>query len=59
MKQYYAYVSKDMIPYFEEKLSKHDVVIIHQEWVKDTDGTVSRLYILEAKEGIINPKFEM
>lgn len=61
MKKYEAYVRRndDLISYFEEKLSEINAVIIHQEWIKTTEGEIYRHYIIEAEEGTINPRFEL
>lgn len=56
MKKYYAYVAKDMVGYFENELTKHGVSIINCELINDGE---LYYYVVEAKDGIINPKFEM
>lgn len=56
MKRYYAYVAKNMVSYFEDELVKHDVAIIKRESINNNE---LYYYVLEAKEGIIDPKFEL
>jgi hypothetical protein len=58
MKKYYAYVVKDMIDYFEEELMKRGVIIINRELIKNYDSEFY-YYIVEAKDGIIDPRFEV
>lgn len=61
MKKYEAYIRRNdgLISYFEEKLSEIDAVIVHREWIRTTEDKVYRHYIIEAKEGTINPRFEL
>ena len=56
MKKYYAYVTKEVVDYFEEKLAEHCVKTIKREPINN--GEIY-YYVVEAEEGIINPKFEM
>ena len=56
MKKYYAYVAKDMVSRFENEAARHGVNIIDREL--SYDGELY-YYVVEAKDGIINPKFEM
>ena len=56
MKKYYAYVAKDMVSYFENEAARHGVNIINRELINDGE---LYYYVVEAKDGIINPKFEM
>ena len=56
MKKYYAYVAKDIVGYFENKLAEHGVKAIKCEPINNGE---LYYYVVEAKEGIINPKFEM
>ena len=56
MKKYYAYVAKDMVGYFENEVAKNGVNIINRELINDGE---LYYYVMEAKDGIINPKFEM
>lgn len=60
MKKYYSYVTKDMHHYYEYELKKHGVIIISRELVKDIhDGEELYYYIVKAKDGIIDPKWEI
>ena len=56
MKKYYAYVAKDISGYFENKLAEHGVKTIKCEPINNGE---LYYYVVEAEEGIINPKFEM
>ena len=56
MKRYYAYVVKDMVSYFENEVAKRDVNIIKRESINNDE---LYYYVLEAEEGIIDPKFEL
>ena len=56
MKKYYAYVAKEVVDYFEEKLAEHGVKTIKCEPINN--GEIF-YYVVEAEEGIIDPKFEM
>ena len=56
MKKYYAYVAKDVVDYFEEKLAEHGVKTIKCEPINN--GEIF-YYVVEAEEGIIDPKFEI
>lgn len=56
MKKYYAYVAKDMVGYFENEAAKRGVDIIDREL--SYDGELY-YYVVEAKDGIIKPEFEM
>ena len=56
MKKYYAYVAKEVVDYFEEKLAEHGVKTIKCEPINN--GEIF-YYVVEAEAGIINPKFEM
>lgn len=58
MKKYYAYVVKDMASYFEEELVKRGVIIINRELIYSYDDELY-YYIVEAKDGIIDPRFEV
>lgn len=59
MKKYYAYVTKDMRHYFEYELARHGVIIINRELIKDIHNDELYYYVVKAKEGIIDPKWEM
>ena len=56
MKKYYAYVTKDMVSHFENKLAEHGVKTIKCEPINN--GEIF-YYVVEAEEGIIDPKFEI
>lgn len=56
MKRYYAYVVKNMVCCFESEVAKRDVSIIKRESINNDE---LYYYVLEAKEGIIDPKFEL
>ena len=56
MKKYYAYVAKDIVSHFENKLAEHGVKTIKCEPINNGE---LYYYVVEAEEGIINPKFEM
>ena len=56
MKKYYAYVTKDMVSHFENEAARHGVNIIDRELINDDE---LYYYVVEAKDGIINPEFEM
>ena len=56
MKKYYAYVAKDISGYFVNKLAEHGVKTIKCEPINNGE---LYYYVVEAEEGIINPKFEM
>ena len=56
IKKYYAYVAKDVVDYFEEKLAEYGVKTIKCEPINNGE---LYYYVVEAEEGIINPKFEM
>ena len=62
VKKYYAYVASDLIDLFEEKLrSFGDKVksVERDELFMNADGALFYPYIIEAEEGIINPKWEL
>lgn len=59
MKKYYAYVTKDMKCYFENELAKHGVIIVNRELIKDNHDNELYHYVVEAKDGIIDPRFEI
>lgn len=56
MKKYDAYVAKNMVSYFEIELAKRGVIIVSRELVNNGE---LYYYVLEAKDGIIDPKFEI
>lgn len=59
MKKYYAYVTKDMKCYFENESAKRGVIIVSRELIKDTHDNELYYYVVEAKDGIIDPRFEL
>ena len=59
MKQYYAYVTKDMVNYFETKLAEYGGSIIQREPVLVNNGEELLYYVVEAKDGVIDSKFEL
>ena len=62
VKKYYAYVALDLIDLFEEKLrSFGDRIssIERDELLMNEDGMLFYPYVIEAEEGIINPKWEL
>lgn len=60
-KLYYAYVTKDMVSYFEAKLEelkdKIDVISISSA-ISENDSPLN-YYVLSAEEGIIDSKWEL
>lgn len=56
MKKYYAYVAKEVVDYFEEKLAEHGVKTITCEPINN--GEIYH-YVVEAEDGIIDPRFEI
>ena len=56
MKKYYAYVAKEVVGYFEEKLAEHGVKTIKRELINN--GEIY-YYVVEAEDGIIDPRFEI
>lgn len=60
MKQYYAYIAKDMVNYFETKLVEYGGSIIKREPVLVNNGKeFAYYYVVEAQDGIIDSKFEL
>lgn len=62
VKKYYAYVALDLIDLFEEKLiSFGDRInsIERDGLFMNEDGALFYPYVIEAEEGIINPKWEL
>ena len=56
MKKYYAYVTNDMVSYFENKLEEHGVTTISCKPIYN--GEIY-YYVVKAEDGIIDPKFEI
>ena len=62
VKKYYAYVAPDIAERFEEKLNSFgDKIksVERDELAFNMNGTLFYPYIIEAEEGIINPKWEL
>ena len=60
MKQYYAYIAKDMVNYFETKLAEYGGSIIKRELVLVNNGEeLAYYYVVEAKDGVIDSEFEL
>ena len=62
VKKYYAYVVPDIVERFEEKLNSFgDKIksVERDELVSNMNGTLFYPYIIEAEEGIIDPKWEL
>ena len=62
VKKYYAYVALDLIDLFEEKLiSFGDRInsIERDGLFMNSGGALFYPYVIEAEEGIINPKWEL
>ena len=62
IKRYYAYVVLDLVNYFEERLKEcGDKIknIYRGEIVSSEDGTLFLSYVIEAEEGIIDPKWAL
>ena len=61
-KLYFANVSEDLVDYFEAKLAEHTDGIHHvtRSWQEASDGgEVFMRYVIEADEGLIDPKYEL
>ena len=60
-KLYEVYVADDMVPHFEEKLRerKDKIKIISAGPAISENCKVLMHYVMEAEEGIINPKWEL
>ena len=67
MKQYYAYIAKDMVNYFETKLAEYGGSIIKRKPVLVNHGkgfayyyvVEAYYYVVEAQDGVIDSKFEL
>lgn len=58
-KLYGANIAFGMMDYFEEQLAKHDVKIVNRGLRFDSDWNPVYQYVLEAEEGIIDPRWEV
>lgn len=61
VKEYYAFVRRDYIEEFEAKLNNYDKVKSFKRcglWV-NAQRTYFYPYVIEAEEGIIDPKWEL
>lgn len=59
-KIYYAYVVMDMVEYFEERLVKEDKIkYFSKESAISESGEPLIYYVIEAEEGLIDPKWEL
>lgn len=60
-KLYYAYVTEDMVSYFEEKLNelKDKIGVIGISPAISENNNPLKYYVLSAEEGIIDPKWEL
>ena len=60
MKKCYAYVAKDVASYFETKLAECGGSIIKREPVLiNNSEEFLYYYVVEAKDGVIDSKFEL
>lgn len=60
-KLYYAYVAKDMVTHFEEKLDerKNKIKVVHMSTFISENDEPLVYYELEAEEGVIDSKWEL
>ena len=59
-KLYYAYVVLNVKDYFENKLREHGAIILSHDLVtKSNSNEPLYYYVVEADEGIIDPKWEL
>ena len=59
-KVYEAYVVIKLKDYFEEKLRENEATMLSRDLViNSNDDELYCYYIIEAEEGIINPKWEL
>ena len=60
-KQYYAYVPKKLVDYFNKKIDEHknEIEIIHSEAAISENNEQLIYYVLEAEEGIIDSRWEL
>lgn len=62
IKRYVAYVALEYVEYFKEKLREREDKIHLVNWgcvETSSEGTLYRPCVIEAEEGVINPKFEL
>lgn len=62
VKEYYTFVAPEMVEKFEARLNSYDGIKKYdrQKLSLIADGTsVAYPYVIEAEEGIINPKWEL
>lgn len=60
MKLYYAYVTKDLADYYEKKAREHGAIIVCRTLtINSKHDNPCYLYLVGAKEGIIDPKWEI
>lgn len=45
--------------YFENESAKRGVIIVSRELIKDIHDNELYYYVVEAKDGIIDPRFEL
>ena len=59
-KLYYTYVILELKDFFENKLREHVATILsHSLVINSNNNQPLYYYIIEAEEGIINPKWEL
>lgn len=59
-KVYYAYVVSKVKDYFEDKSREHGAIILSRDLVINSNNNEPLYYyIIEAEEGIIDPKWEL
>lgn len=60
-KLYYAYVTMDMVGYFEDKLAERDgkIEVVRTSPAISKNGEPLVYYVLEAESGVINSKWEL
>ena len=59
-KLYYAYVAKDLVYDFENKVLEHDAIIINRELIINiNDNKPYYYFMIKAEDGTIDPRFEI
>ena len=60
-KRYYAYVTENMVEYFEKMLEerKDKIEFIYSHPCTSENNEPVVCYLLEAEEGVIDPKWEL